>query len=92
MDTAFTDRLVARWRALRAGDVLGGLLRELDRIGRTLRSAQLRNARRWPATPSPSHASGLRRLRAWLIDRVAWIDANIADIGAASGQAAAELG
>ncbi|HWC27533.1 MAG TPA: CotH kinase family protein [Solirubrobacteraceae bacterium] len=83
-DSAFSDRLVARWRGLRAGDMLGSMLRELDHTRRALRTAQLRNARRWPATRAPSHASEMRRLRTWLTDRVAWIDANIAGLGAAA--------
>jgi hypothetical protein len=82
-DGAFTDRLVARWRELREGDVLGHVLRDVERSRRALGAAPLRNARRWPTTRSPSHASETRRLRAWLTDRVAWIDANIAALGAA---------
>ena len=87
-DAAFTDRVAARWRELRANDLLGGMLREVQRSSRSLRTAQLRNARRWPSTRSPSHASEIARLRDWLATRVAWIDANVAALGAAVQAAA----
>ena len=87
-DRAFTDPLVARWRELRAADLLAGMLREVARSSRALRAAQRRNARRWPSTRSPSHAAEMRRLGSWLTARVAWIDANIASLGVAVQAAA----
>jgi hypothetical protein len=82
-DRAFADRLVARWRELRARGLLRVMLRDLDRSRRALRGPQVRNARRWPSTRSPSHASQVRRLRTWLVGRVRWIDTNIAALRAA---------
>ncbi len=81
-DAAFTARLAARWQQLRAAGLLQGLMRDLDRAGQALGRAPLRNARRWPSISTPSHAAEVRRLRAWLAERVGWIDANIATIGA----------
>jgi len=81
-DAAFSDRLVARWSALRSKHLLSGMLGDLDRNQRALRIAQARNARRWPTTRSRSYASQMRLLRGWLIERVGWIDANIRSLGA----------
>lgn len=82
-DAAFADRLVVRWRELRAGALLENMISEIDRNRRALRAAQPRNARRWPSTRSASHAAEIGRLRMWLTDRVRWIDANIAGLGPA---------
>jgi hypothetical protein len=76
-DRAFASRLAARWQELRRADLLGDVLRRLDAGRADLRADWARNARRWPAARRPSPVAEARRLRAWLIDRVRWIDANL---------------
>lgn len=76
-DRAFTARLADRWRELRHANLLGHMLRRLDHSQVVLRAERERNARRWPRTRGSSPAAEHRRLRAWLIERARWIDANI---------------
>lgn len=80
-DTAFAKRVAARWAQLRANGLRERLLRDLSRHRRALRSAQVRNARRWPATRGRPYAVEMRRLRGWLAQRIAWIDANVGTLG-----------
>lgn len=76
-DAAFAQRLAVRWQELRRSDLLRSMLRRLDRWGVALRSERARNARRWPRSRFGSPTAEHRRLRAWLIDRARWIDANV---------------
>ena len=77
-DRAFAQRLVARWQELRRDkDLLRSMLRRLDRWGVVLRGERARNARRWPQKRLGSPTAEHRRLRAWLVDRARWIDANV---------------
>jgi hypothetical protein len=80
-DRAFASRLAARWQELRRGGLLTAMLRRLDRAEITLRAERLRNARRWPRPRDGSPRAEHRRLRAWLIERSRWIDANVATLG-----------
>jgi hypothetical protein len=73
-DRAFTDRLGARWRALRARGVLERVLADVDGLARQLRGAATRDARRWPRTGQPSHAEAVAGLKGWLTARAAWLD------------------
>ena len=76
-DRAFPVRLAARWRELRRANLLGHIVRRLDRTATTLRGDRERNARRWPRARVASPAAEQRRLRGWLIERVRWIDTNL---------------
>lgn len=76
-DVTFRHLLAARWSALRRQGLLEDMLHQVDGNRRALRAAQVRNARRWPATRARPHAVEMRRLRGWLVRRVRWIDANV---------------
>lgn len=76
-DGAFAQRVVARWQELRRRDLLRSMLRRLDRWGVALRGERARNVRRWPRSRSGSPTAEHRLLRAWLVDRARWIDANV---------------
>jgi hypothetical protein len=84
-DPGFVDRLVARWREVRAGGLLPFMMGRIERDARLLRPASVRNARRWPSTRRPTHAAEVRRLRRWLSTRVAWIDRHVEELRPAGG-------
>jgi hypothetical protein len=76
-DAAFVDRLIARWRELRAGGLAEHLLLTLDATASELAGAHERNARRWPDHQGRGFAAEVAALKDWLAARVAWIDANV---------------
>jgi hypothetical protein len=86
----FTDRVAARWRALRAQGLVDWLVRRVDDHARALAAAQVANFRRWPILgrkvwPNPvarqTYAAEVAYLKSWLRQRTAWIDPNIDRLG-----------
>ncbi len=86
-DPAFRVALAARWRTLRAGGLLEGLLRTVDRHAVALSAPARRNFTRWPTLDRPlfrnqivhgSHPAAVAALTDWLIRRAAWMDAVLA--------------
>ncbi len=84
-DPTFRAGLATRWRELRARGLFAALTAAVDRHVATLTAAGIvrREFRRWPRPwPLPAarrtHADEIRYLRAWLVARVAWMDATYA--------------
>lgn len=77
-DPVFVDKLIARWRELREErGMRGDLLRAIDANAREVRWAQIRDSRLWTQEGEPDHETAVRDMKAWLIARTAWVDANI---------------
>ena len=93
-DPAFVDAVVARWEALRARGLERDLLRAVDGTARRLEAsgAAARNFARWPVLgvriwPNPpeavnrtTYASEVAALRAWLVQRIAWMDGHVREL------------
>jgi len=93
-DGAFRRALVRRWAELRRDGFVARTLAGIDRDGRALASAQVRNLRRWPVLGQVAIAGGapeasLRaayrgetaRLRSWIRIRAGWLTANLPRVG-----------
>lgn len=103
LDTAFVSDLRCRWIQLRA-DVLSdqSVNRLIDSAAAVVDEARQRHFTRWPvlgqyiwpnASPIPASYSGeISTLKAWLKERMAWIDNNLPDKGACASWPAAENG
>lgn len=85
-DRGFTQRMVERWRELRAAGLRRDILAAVDRSRSRLHGHVTRNFARWPVLdrriwPNPrargSYRAELRFLRSWLNRRIGWIDRNI---------------
>jgi hypothetical protein len=85
-DRRFTDRMAARWRALRRDGLRRVVLAVVAGASRELRGEIAANFRRWPVLdrriwPNPvargSHRAEVRFLRSWLARRIGWIDRNV---------------
>ncbi|MCB0845872.1 MAG: CotH kinase family protein [Bacteroidetes bacterium] len=86
-DKWFTDQLIQRWKDLREKTLSNdSLLWEFDRLTENLDGPQTRNFQKWRilgeyvwpnAFIGSTHTEELEYLRFWLLDRVAWMDANI---------------
>ena len=81
-DAAFRQRVVARWRELRAAGLLESLMADVAAAERSTGTAAARNAKRWPGMQSRDHAAEVAALRSWLTARVDWLDANVEQLGA----------
>ena len=86
-DQWFTNQLIRRWTELRQSTLSNdSLLWEFERLVDNLDEPQQRNFQKWPILGEyvwPNSFIGntyeeeLEFLRQWLLDRVAWMDANI---------------
>jgi spore coat protein CotH len=87
-DDAFVTAYVERWKELRGGLLSDEALRaRIDELAGEIGDTHVRNFRRWPILgvevwpnpmPDPTSYSGqLDELRRWLVERAAWMDANI---------------
>jgi hypothetical protein len=77
-DRAFTDRLAARWRELRAGGFLERVLADTDALARSLRGAAMRDARRRDRRGRLAPARAVAYVKDWLVRRAAWLDGALA--------------
>jgi hypothetical protein len=82
-EASFHAALAARWRALRAGDLIGQLQRTIDLQARAIQAPARRNFTRWRTLDRPvfrnqpvhgSHAAAVAALKDWIIRRAAWMD------------------
>ena len=87
-DTAFTNLLKCRWQELRLTTLnTTALLNEVDSIAAVLDEAKDRHFFVWPilgvqtwANPSPiplDYAGEISSMKAWIQQRLAWLDANM---------------
>jgi hypothetical protein len=74
-DPAFMGALADRWWQVRASGLLEHLDQRISNHARKLRRPGARDFRRWDS--AFTFESEVNRLRSWLAQRVAWIDANI---------------
>lgn len=92
-DTAFTAGLRCRWKTLRATSLSEARLSFLiDSIAALTAEARTRHYQKWPTlgvyiwpNPQPipqSYAGEMAALKAWIHDRLTWIDANLPNNGA----------
>ena len=92
-DTAFEAGLRCRWKSIRQTTLRPDRVNAIiDSIAGVVSEAQQRHFTRWPVLgkyiwpnpdPIPSSYEGeLSSLKAWLNDRLHWIDNNLPDIGA----------
>ena len=89
-DPGFRSALAARWRVQRAAGLVEGMLRDVDRYARALRGPARRNFARWETLDAPvfrnqpvhgTHDAAVAALKDWLVRRVAWMDAALAQGG-----------
>lgn len=87
-DPQFAARVSQKWREMKQGGQLDALLAYVDRRGIELSEAQAENFARWPVLdtrllstvvrPAPnSHAAEVGYMRAFLVARIAWMDAQL---------------
>lgn len=87
-DPLFTEHLRCRWETLRAGIYLeSSLYSYIDSLAALLNESMGRNFERWPILgvyvwPNPSpipsdYAGEISNLKAWLHNRISWLDNNI---------------
>ncbi len=88
-DPAFADRVAQTWRDMKSDGRLDALIGYVDQRAIELSQAQARNFERWPILdvnvfanvpmPAPnSHDAEVAYLRRFLVERVAWLDAQFA--------------
>lgn len=95
-DPAFARAVAQRWRELRGERLRERLLETIGRNRALLRDEADRNFRRWPILgryvwPNPrdprtgevrqTYNAEIEHLRSWIVRRVAWIDANVDELG-----------
>ena len=80
-DPRFAARLASRWREVRTAGLSARLDAAIVRDAARLRASVRRDERIWPSTRTPGHRAEVARLRGWLAERVAWMDANVDRIG-----------
>jgi hypothetical protein len=79
-DRAFRRAMRRRWQELRGRGLKRMLLRRIDALDGRLAAAARRDSARWPAgrhRPGGSRREHVRRLRSWLVWRIAWLDQNL---------------
>ena len=82
----FIDRVIARWKQLRAGHLsVATLFASIDALTAQLTEAQARNFTRWPIlgvdwagdpVDSPTHLGEVQELKDFLAARMIWLDEN----------------
>ena len=94
-DTAFEAAMRCRYKSLRQSTLSASHLDHLiDSVVQLVNEAQQRHFTRWPvlgqyiwpnASPIPTSYEGeISALKSWLASRLAWIDENLANVGACS--------
>ncbi len=87
----FQQKVKSRWQTLRAGVWKDQALTQMvDSLAQTLAQAQVRNFQRWPvlgqyiwpnAFVGNTYQSEVNYLKTFLLNRAAWMDDNIANVG-----------